>query len=100
MRYFLQIAYYRCGIGNGILRDYDAVCTTTGNLRNNELYDPNNALGDIYNYFASGLIDDPSHMANKPLYVFAGTQNYLFTAGTDAQQYPLQFLCHLLKYIL
>jgi len=60
---------------------YDSFCTTQGNQRNSELYDPNLALMDIDNYYKAGLIENPKNMANKPLYVFSGTRNWLFTTG-------------------
>ncbi|XP_021953463.1 uncharacterized protein LOC110850338 [Folsomia candida] len=75
--------FYRCGPGNGVLADYDATCTKTVDQRNPRPkveYHPSNAVVDIHAYFYRGLIDNPYvHIARKPLYVFAGTKNYLFT---------------------
>ncbi|XP_035716524.1 uncharacterized protein LOC110860759 [Folsomia candida] len=72
--------FYRCGPGNGILRDYDAACTTAGRRHFwSKTYSPKKAIKDIRTYFKKGLIDDPHYMGGKHLYVFAGTKNHLFT---------------------
>ncbi|CAL8074274.1 unnamed protein product [Orchesella dallaii] len=72
--------YYRCGPVTSRQEEYDNACTKLGNRRVSELYDPNNALNDIQNYYAQRLIENPANLVNKPLYVYAGTRNWLFTA--------------------
>ncbi|CAG7662111.1 unnamed protein product [Allacma fusca] len=71
--------YYRCGPATGVQADYDNVCTRLGNRTDSELYDTNNVLTDIQNYYDQDLIDNPINIRNKRLYVFAGTRNPLFT---------------------
>ncbi|OXA40171.1 hypothetical protein Fcan01_25023 [Folsomia candida] len=44
--------FYRCGPGNGILRDYDAACTTAGRRHFwSKTYSPKKAIKDIRTYF-------------------------------------------------
>lgn len=71
-------AFYRCGPATGNIPDYDAVCTILHNEHYREIYDPRLAIQDIRQYHEQGLIDDPKNMANKPIYVFAGTNSTLF----------------------
>lgn len=72
--------YYRCGPVTTSQLEYDTACTRLGNRHISQLYDPNNALNDIQNYYSQRLIENPANLLNKPLYVYAGTRNWLFTA--------------------
>jgi len=75
------LAYYKCGPGNGLEKDYDEVCTTLWNFPNERLWDPNRVSRDIAEYAKQGLIEDPSNLRGKKLYVYTGTLNWLFTTG-------------------
>lgn len=76
------LAYYRCGPGDGIEANFDSVCTMLGNLPNSQLYNPRRASEDIQQYFREGLIENPANLRNKKLYVYTGTNNWLFSTGT------------------
>jgi len=78
----LILGYYRCGKGDGDPVAFDRVCTRIGKANQNEYYDPNLAIRDIQSYYERGLIEDPKLLQNKRLYVYTGTNNFLFTTGS------------------
>lgn len=41
-------------------------------------YNVNNVFPDIQNYSSRGLIDSTQNLKNKPLYIYAGSRNWLF----------------------
>jgi len=70
------VAFYRCGPGDGNIDNYDNACTRVGPLGpTSPQYAPELAIADIQAYAKAGLIDDPVHLRNKPLYVYVGLKS-------------------------
>ena len=81
----IVLAFYRCGVPDGIVDNYDRVCTRLFNTSADQLYSPELVHRDITRYLAEGLIENPSNLRGKRLYVYTGLRNFLFTPGKQIQ---------------
>lgn len=91
---YIFAAYYRCGFPDGNVTSYDSLCTKLFNFTESQFYDVNKVHDDIKDYYRRRVIENPTNLQNKRLYVYTGLRNELFTPSKTSSGF-LGFLNNL-----